>query len=174
MTARYGPHAGAGEIDERTGTYRLDLWCHPCETSGAYGDDARGDAWSARYIANDGQAIEVAVFPVVYEDGSYGVDEQTVIYASVDAEDPTDIDYDYASALAFETLADAQAEADRLGQTDYSFAIQGKGTRTREEPTDMELAEFALMQGATREYIADADTDRLIADYRDDFMAGAA
>jgi hypothetical protein len=35
------------------------------------------------------------------------------------------------------------------------------------EPTDEELAEFAWEHGATDDYIADADTDKLSADYGD-------
>lgn len=41
------------------------------------------------------------------------------------------------------------------------------------EPTDEELVQHALERGATREYVADADTDRLIADWRDSFMDSA-
>jgi hypothetical protein len=42
-----------------------------------------------------------------------------------------------------------------------------------ELPTDSELVDFALMRGATREYVADADTDQLITDYGDLFMCWA-
>lgn len=38
---------------------------------------------------------------------------------------------------------------------------------------DTELVEFALMRGATREYVADADTDRLLADYGEAWQENA-
>jgi hypothetical protein len=92
---------------------------------------AGGYGYSARYISDDGfGCAEVGIYPVLYPDGSYGVDEQATIGrlvcekdGVVRPDDQAEISYEGGSALAFASLEDAQREADRLGQQDQSFAI---------------------------------------------------
>jgi hypothetical protein len=115
--------------DPKTGTRRLDLW-RESTAGGQWGDQAVGYGYSARYVSDDGHGCaEVGIYPVLYEDGSYGVDEQTTIGRAVTEngvvrpDDQAEISYEGGSALAFTTLEDAQREADRLGQQDQSFAI---------------------------------------------------
>lgn len=121
-----------GPVDPITGTRRLDLW-RESASGGMWGDNARGDGYTARYVSDDGAGCaDVAVYPVEYEDGSFGVDEQSTIGRAVSEDDDSghvrpsddaDIEYDYGSALAFDTLEAAQREAERLGRIDQSYAI---------------------------------------------------
>jgi hypothetical protein len=123
---------GPGPVHPETGTRRLNLW-RESTAGGQWGDmaiAAGGYGYSARYISDDGfGCAEVSIYPVRYEDGSYGVDEQTVFGCAVTEDgvvrpdDNAAISYEGGSALAFASLEDAQREADRLGQQDQSFAI---------------------------------------------------
>jgi hypothetical protein len=121
-----------GPVDPTTGTRRLGLW-RESTAGGQWGDlaiAAGGYGYSARYVSDDGHGCaEVGIYPVLYPDGSYGVDEQTIIGRAVTEDgvvrpdDQAEISYEGGSALAFTPLEDAQREADRLGQQDQSFAI---------------------------------------------------
>jgi hypothetical protein len=119
-----------GPVDPTTGTRRLDLW-RESAAGGMWGDNARGDGYTARYVSDDGAGCaDVAVYPVEYEDGSFGVDEQAIVGRAERDDDghvrPSDdarIEDDYASALAFDTLERAQEEAERLGRIDQSYAL---------------------------------------------------
>jgi hypothetical protein len=114
--------------DPKTGTRRVNLW-RESAAGGQWGDNARGYGYSARYVSDDGYGCaEISVYPVEYEDGTFGVDEMATIGRAVTEDgivrpdDSADISYEGGSALAFATLEDAQREADRLGQEDQSFA----------------------------------------------------
>lgn len=120
-----------GPVDPTTGTRRLNLW-RESASGGMWGDNARGYGYSARYVSDDGAGCaDVALYPVEYEDGTFGVDEQAIIGRAVDdgeggpvhPSDDADISYEGGSALAFDTLEDAQREAERLGRIDQSWAI---------------------------------------------------
>lgn len=120
---------GATPTDPQTGTRRLDLW-HESATGGQWGDMARGYGYSATYLSDDEHGCaEVGVYPVEYEDGTYGVEGTTTIGRAVQGDgvwypdDSADISYEGGSMLTFRTLEDAQAEADRLGQIDQSHAL---------------------------------------------------
>lgn len=134
MTA-LGPLAITPTPDAQTGTRRLDLWVESAG-DGTYGDQARGTAYSARYLSDrdgDGGCAEIGVYPIECEDGSFGVEEMATIGPAVLENDtwrPSDqaeITYDWADARAFETLKDAQAACDRAGKADYSFALYLRG-----------------------------------------------
>ncbi len=115
--------------DPKTGTRRLDLWREDV-SGGQWGDMARGYGYSARYLSDDEHGCaDIGVYPVEYEDGSFGVDE-TATYGRAVLEDgiwrPDDsaeISYEGGSALAFDTLEAAQKEAERLGKIDQSYAL---------------------------------------------------
>jgi hypothetical protein len=124
---------GPGPVHPETGTRRLNLW-RESTAGGQWGDmaiAADGYGYTATYISDDGFCCaEVSIYPVLYKDGSYGVDEQATIGRLVCDEDgvvrPDDqaeISYEGGSALAFASLEDAQHKADQLGQQDQSFAI---------------------------------------------------
>lgn len=123
------PRATEITYDPQTGTARLSL-DRESASGGQWGDIAVGHGWSATYVSDDGHGCaEVGIYPVAYEDGTYGVDECATVGRRVDEwghprpDDSADISYEGGSALAFATLEDAQREADRLGQIDQSFAI---------------------------------------------------
>jgi hypothetical protein len=127
---------GASATDARTGTRRLDLWRENCGTSGAYGDMARGDAYTARYLsdhADAGLCAEIAVFPVEYEDGTYGVEECATIGRAMledgvwRPDDSADTTYESPDVRVFSTLESAQLAAADFGQRDYSFALYLRG-----------------------------------------------
>lgn len=114
--------------DPHTGTARLDVWA-----SHGIGnpDMARGIGYSARYIGTGEGAdcAQIETYVIECEDGFYGVEECVTIGKMIveDGEprpsDDADIEYDWASALSYETEADAQKECDRIGMIDYSFAL---------------------------------------------------
>jgi hypothetical protein len=69
--------------DPKTGTRRVNLWREDA-SGGQWGDNARGYGYSATYVSDDGYGCaEVGIYPVEYEDGSYGVDEQATIGRAV-------------------------------------------------------------------------------------------
>lgn len=115
--------------EPRTGTRRLDLW-RENTSGGQWGDMARGYGYSARYLSDDENGCaEIGVYPVVYEDGTYGVDETSTCGAAIledgiwRPDDSADISYEGGSPLAFDTLEDAQKEAEYIGTRDQSFAL---------------------------------------------------
>jgi hypothetical protein len=136
-----GQLAGPSEaFDHETGTKRLFLYRESAE-GGTYGDDARGYALVSRYISDDGSAGrcgELAVYPELLtptgidDDGleTYGVTEQWIC-GGVELEedgtprpdDQSEVVYEEIGARIYTTLADAQREADRIGRSDWSFAI---------------------------------------------------
>jgi uncharacterized protein (DUF4213/DUF364 family) len=115
--------------DTETGTRRISLDSQSA-AGGMWGDMARGRGWTGVYVSNDGHGCaEVSIYPIECEDGSFGVEEQTIagdaetVDGIVRPADSADVGYEWASVLAFDTLEDAQHEADRLGQWDYSYAL---------------------------------------------------
>ncbi len=115
--------------DPETGTRRIDLW-RESTSGGQWGDMARGYGYSARYLSDDEHGCaEIGVYPVEYEDGSFGVDEMSTYGRAIledgiwRPDDDAEISYEGGSALAFDTLEAAQKEADRLGQIDQSYAL---------------------------------------------------
>lgn len=145
-----------GPIDPRTGTRRLDLWSEDA-TGGAYGDDARGTAWTARYVGDDGaRCAEVAVFVQAYREGErdedddgepvyrYGVEMMTTVGEAVHYEpedehprpsDSADVDYEPVGALDYDTLEQAQRVADYEGARDLSWALELRRPGTTTEGT---------------------------------------
>jgi hypothetical protein len=86
--------------------------------------------YSARYLSDvdgDGYCAEVSIYPVGARDGSFGVESRVTIGEATRDEpealwrpdDCADIEYEWASDLAYETLDSAQEAADRLGQEDW-------------------------------------------------------
>lgn len=115
--------------DPQTGTRRLDLW-RESSGGGTYGDQARGNAYSARHLSDDEHGCaEIGVYPIECDDGGYGVEEMTTIGSAVledgiwRPDDSADISYDWADVRVYETLEQAQHAADRLGQVDYSYCL---------------------------------------------------
>lgn len=122
--------------DPTTGTRRLDLWSDSAE-GGSYGDNARGTAYSARYLSDregDGLCAEVAIYPVLADDKGpegediYDVIEQATIGKATQDEgswrpdDSADIEYEWLNTMAL-TLEQAEAFAKQRGEQDQSFAI---------------------------------------------------
>ena len=116
--------------DPETGSVRL--YVDTVDAASYAGDNARGEAINALYISSDGDrgaCAEILTHVVEYDDGSFGVDEMVTIGRAMledgnwRPDDSADIDYDYASALAYATLEDAQRDCDRLGARDASFAL---------------------------------------------------
>ncbi len=115
--------------DPTTGTYRVDLWQESAE-GGSYGDNARGTAYSARYLSDDGYGCaDIAIFVVEDENGWYGIEEMATMGKAVDVDgtmqpdDSADIEYEPADARGFETLEQAQKVCDQKGKVDQSFAL---------------------------------------------------
>jgi hypothetical protein len=118
-----------GDVDPRTGVRRLNLWAYDCEGSDSYGDNARGYAYESSYVSDDGYgAAEVAVFPTCEEWG-WDVCEMTTAGEAVREgdvvrpSDSADVTYDYPHALVIDSLEEAQRIAERIGSTDYSYAL---------------------------------------------------
>jgi hypothetical protein len=129
--------SGPGAADPRTGVRRTDLWIIGCEGSGAYGDNARGDAYESSYVSDDGYgAAVIAVFPTL-EAWGWDVCEMTTagkavyinhgnaidVQLEIRPDDQADISYEYPHALVIGSFDEAQAIAKRLGSQDYSYAL---------------------------------------------------
>jgi hypothetical protein len=128
-----------GPIDPHTGTRRLDLWRQDA-TGGQWGDDARGDGYSSRYVSDDGHGCaEVDVYPVEAEWG-WDVCEQTTAGRAMRDEpdgmprpdDAADIEYEYPHALIISSLEEAQKLAEYYGRRDYSYALDLRAPTTTE------------------------------------------
>lgn len=118
--------------DPFTGVRRICV--DTVDARGYAGDDACGDAVLSVYVSDDGidgACAEIVTYVEDDHNGEFGVMEMVTIgraeyEADSDywrADDYADIDYDYASAFAFETFEAAQAECLRLGNRDASFAL---------------------------------------------------
>jgi hypothetical protein len=110
-----------GPAHAKTGTRRISLW--EIDTAGGgYGDEARGTAYEAVYVSDDGHRCAVVAYYPIWGVWGWDVVEQTTI------------------GLV-------------------------------EPPSDSDLIAFAEAMGATPEYLASADTDRLLKDYEDAIMS---
>lgn len=120
--------------DPHTGTRRI-YGPEPVNAPDYAGDIARGTGWLSVYLSDaegEGYCCEVVVYVATFDDDvSFGTDEMvTVGRATRDepdapwrADDCADITHELRGYLAHDSLAGAQAECDRLGQSDDSFAI---------------------------------------------------
>lgn len=118
--------------DTETGTRRLDLWSGDPVSVGASPDNSVGTGYSARYLSDAegaGLCADIAVYVIEDESGTFGVEEMATIgQAELEdgiwrPDDSADITYEWASVRVFDTEEAAQAECDRLGQVDQSFAL---------------------------------------------------
>ena len=143
--------------DPQTGTRRLDLWCEIAEA--AANGDMRAATATARAISptTSTGAPRSASTPSSTEDGSFGVDEMATYGRAIledgiwRPDDCADISYEGGSALAFDTLEDAQREADRLGQIDQSYALylRGKVDMSQFDDTRDSITTIAEQSAAT-------------------------